>query len=197
MKSWPALWIHFASGGAQPDSEARDLILVALDEARATAVQEFDDRWLAFFATAADRDQAAIALPAVGTRRSPGSRPSTWRTTTGRAAASATSTPIRVGRIVVTPPWASGPAPVAAPAGERAITIVIQPSMGFGTGHHATHAALPRPPAADRRRREDGARRRHRLGRPGAGGPRARRALGRRRGRRRGRDRSRRGRTWR
>lgn len=137
MKSWPALWIHFASGGAQPDSEARDLILVALDEARATAVQEFDDRWVAFFATAADRDQAAIVLqrsvPAVARIEAVDVADDDWARRSQR-----NLTPIRVGRIVVTPPWASGPAPVAAPAGERAITIVIQPSMGFGTGHHAS-----------------------------------------------------------
>ncbi len=137
MKTWPALSIHFAPGGGEPRGDARDLLLVALDEARATAIQEFDDRWIAFFATAADRDLAATALP--------GSAPEIamieamdvadddWARRSQRSL-----TPVRVGRIVVTPPWASGAEPAETPAGDRTITIVIQPSMGFGTGHHAT-----------------------------------------------------------
>ncbi len=137
MKTWPALAIHFASGGFEPQNEARDLLLAALDEARATAIQEFDDRWTVFFATAADRDRAAAALP--------GSVPGVVRTEAVVVAdddwarrSQRDLTPIRVGRIVVTPPWATGQEPGEGPAGEGAITIVIRPSMGFGTGHHAT-----------------------------------------------------------
>jgi ribosomal protein L11 methyltransferase len=137
MKTWPALSIHFASGGSEPDSEALDLLLAALDEARATAIQEFDDRWVAFFATAAERDHAAAVLPgsvpAVASTEVVDVPDDDWARRSQR-----NLTPVRVGRIVVTPPWATEAEPGAVPAGGRTLTIVIRPSMGFGTGHHAT-----------------------------------------------------------
>jgi ribosomal protein L11 methyltransferase len=43
-------------------------------------------------------------------------------------------TPIRVGRIVVTPPWLVESSSREASGDD--ILIVVQPSMGFGTGHH-------------------------------------------------------------
>lgn len=137
MKTWPALIIHFSAVGSVPDSEARDLLLAALDEARATAIQEFDERWFAFFATAADRDQAAavlpLSVPAVARTEITDVPDDDWASRSQR-----NLTSVRVGRIVVAPPWASDAEPGASLAGDRAMTIVIQPSMGFGTGHHAT-----------------------------------------------------------
>jgi ribosomal protein L11 methyltransferase len=43
-------------------------------------------------------------------------------------------TPIRVGRVVVTPPWLQESNTTG--AADDDIVIVVQPSMGFGTGHH-------------------------------------------------------------
>ena len=177
MKTWPALSIHFAPGGSEPQDEARDLLLAALDEAGVTAIQEFDDRWIAFFATAADRDRAAAGRPAsvpgVVRVEAVDVADEDWARRSQRDL-----TPIRVGRLVVTPPWAAAAEAAAGPAGDRVITIVIQPSMGFGTGHHATTRLC-----LDLLQRldldgTDGARRRHRLGRARAGGPRARGARG-------------------
>jgi len=48
----------------------------------------------------------------------------------------ASLTPVRIGRIVVAPPWHLD-AKTQIPDPER-ITIVIDPSTGFGTGHHAS-----------------------------------------------------------
>ena len=42
-------------------------------------------------------------------------------------------TPIEVGRIRIVPPWLADPADLAA-----ATTLVIEPGMAFGTGHHET-----------------------------------------------------------
>ena len=56
-------------------------------------------------------------------------------------------TAVRVGRIVVAPPWApeaaarNAPVPEpgpAVPSGPGDLVVMIEPSMGFGTGHHAT-----------------------------------------------------------
>ncbi len=137
MKSWPALSIHFVLGESDPEGYARDLLLAALDEVRATAVQEFDDRWLAFFASAADRDRAAAALPGSvpGVARAEALEvpDEDWARRSQRDLK-----PIRVGRIVVAPPWDAGASPSVEPTSDGDIVIVIQPSMGFGTGHHAT-----------------------------------------------------------
>jgi ribosomal protein L11 methyltransferase len=40
--------------------------------------------------------------------------------------------PVRVDRVVVTPPWRAS----ALPTSTDDLVVVIQPSMGFGTGHH-------------------------------------------------------------
>jgi ribosomal protein L11 methyltransferase len=54
--------------------------------------------------------------------------------------------PVRVGRIVVAPPWAADEATRSidrAPdaVASRDLVLVILPSMGFGSGHHATTRA--------------------------------------------------------
>jgi ribosomal protein L11 methyltransferase len=137
MKTWPALSIHFAPDAPESQATARELLLAALDETHVTAVQEFDDRWLVFFRTTAERDRAAASLatavPGVTRADAVDVEDDDWAKRSQQ-----NLTPIHVGRIIVAPPWAVGGEARVEPADERSITIVIRPSMGFGTGHHAT-----------------------------------------------------------
>ncbi|MGI9015985.1 MAG: 50S ribosomal protein L11 methyltransferase, partial [Euzebya sp.] len=58
--------------------------------------------------------------------------------------------PVTVGRITVTLPWLAPAGPQTHPDGS--ITLVIEPGLAFGTGHHETTngclAALQRQPPA-------------------------------------------------
>jgi ribosomal protein L11 methyltransferase len=113
----------------EPDDDKVDLALAHLDDCGATAIERRPGGARLFFASERDRDQALTMTPPLdGVQATAVSVPDEgWAE---RSQASITD--IRVGRIVVTPPWVS-PA-----TGPHDITIVIQPSMGFGTGHHAS-----------------------------------------------------------
>lgn len=83
-----------------------------------------------FFHSSEDRERAAIALKA----QFPGLAVSgedvpdeDWA-----ARSQASLKAVRVGDLVIAPPWDSGV------VSGFSRTVIIQPSMGFGTGHHAT-----------------------------------------------------------
>jgi ribosomal protein L11 methyltransferase len=127
-KAWPALDIHVPSC----DPELQGLVLAELDDFQPTAIQEPDDtsRLRAFFTSAESRDAAAHALG-----RSFGSHvfvesinveDEDWA-----ARSQAQLRAITVGRITVAPPW-------DVPGSDPIFTVVVNPAMGFGTGHHAT-----------------------------------------------------------
>ena len=129
MRTWPALDI------AQPDAD--DLIQAFLIDFNLAAV----DHSRFFFHTHADRDRAAAALRVVFPdidARLVDVPDEDWA-----ARSQAALQAIQVGSVIVAPPWDVGgrlkPAPTYVGAGfSQPIVIVIQPSMGFGTGHHAT-----------------------------------------------------------
>jgi ribosomal protein L11 methyltransferase len=112
-----------------PDDDEVDLMLAHLDDCRATALERTPQGARLFFASAHDRDAALAMMPGLAPiRATPLSVPDeNWAE---RSQASITA--VRVGRIVVTPPW------LAPSSDVEDVTIVIQPSMGFGTGHHAS-----------------------------------------------------------
>ncbi len=97
----------------------------------ASAIDErSSEDWRVFFTTAAERDRAAAALhtefPDL-TIQSVDVPDENWA-----ARSQASLRAVRVGSIVVAPPWDLSNDVTGL------IRIVIQPSMGFGTGHHAT-----------------------------------------------------------
>ena len=118
VRTWPALDIH-------PVSELLQAALVDYD---ASAVDERSaDDWRVFFTSPSERDRAAAALRIEfpdATIEAIDVPDEDWA-----ARSQASLRAVRVGNVVVAPPW-------DVPAGP--VVIIIQPSMGFGTGHHAT-----------------------------------------------------------
>jgi ribosomal protein L11 methyltransferase len=115
---WPALELQ------QADDD--DLVQAFLIDFNLAAVE--GPRF--FFHNADDRDRAAAALqahfPSAGAR-SIDIADEEWA-----ARSQASLRAVRVGSLVIAPPW-----DIPAESGFSR-TIIIQPSMGFGTGHHAT-----------------------------------------------------------
>lgn len=133
MRTVPALDLHFPSLAGHADLP--DRVSLLLDDAAASAVLESgdDDRpiWRVFLS-----DPATMAATA--------SRLSTCFAADGllishvsvvdedwAARSQADLSRITVGAITVAPPWDR-------PDGTAGPVVVVQPSMGFGTGHHET-----------------------------------------------------------
>ena len=135
MRTWPALEVGSlppsrealrrdraeaeAEAGTQPD-----LFQAALTDFDVTAIDDGQDGWRVFFHTVTERDRAAVALRAEF--RNLSIEPVDIPDEDWAERSQANLRAIQVGKIIVAPPW------------DAPITIVVQPSMGFGTGHHAT-----------------------------------------------------------
>ena len=132
-RTWPALDIH-------PVSELLQAALVDYD---ASAVDERSaDDWRVFFTSPSERDRAAAALRVEfpgATIESIDVPDENWA-----ARSQASLRAVRVADIVIAPPWdvpagpQSGTRPTDATRPTDDLVSVLQPSMGFGTGHHAT-----------------------------------------------------------
>jgi ribosomal protein L11 methyltransferase len=121
---WPAL---DANVGAASDRV--DLFQAALADYDVTAINEDARSWRVFFLTPAERDHAVETLRV--SFRDLDIRPVDVPDENWAARSQASLRAVRVGAIVVAPPW-------DVPNIRDHVVIIIQPSMGFGTGHHAT-----------------------------------------------------------
>ena len=116
QRTYPALDVH---GGET------DLLLALVDDFAPTAIDEAPPTTRVFFAKTSDRDAAHTALAARFDVTPLDVPDDDWATRS-----QADLQPITVGRLTVFPnPYSLTPNPCS---------IVIPPSMAFGTGHHAT-----------------------------------------------------------
>ena len=124
----PVLDLHI------PRSELSDLVSLALHDLAPAAVHETgpDESpvWRVFFGSTETRDAAARFLIDQLGPAGLAVTPALVEDADWAARSQASLGHVRVGRIVVAPPW-----DVPHQADED-ILIVIKPSMGFGTGHH-------------------------------------------------------------
>ena len=133
MAEYPALEIQFP---APADASLHDRLYALLDDFEPVAIHEDEpgDRWRVFFRSAERRDAAAASiastLPPDLIRASPIDVPDEDWARRSQENLKA----IEAGGLVIAPPW-------DVPTQHREtdpLVIIIEPSTGFGTGHHAT-----------------------------------------------------------
>jgi ribosomal protein L11 methyltransferase len=131
--SSPALIIHFTPGTTAAD---RDRLVALLADYDLVAIQEDDPgspaTWTAHFGSAEARSAAAEAVGAIADVDSLRLELADVEDDDWARRTQADLPAIRVGRVIVAPPW---DLPDASAAGE-ALIVEIEPSRGFGTGHH-------------------------------------------------------------
>jgi ribosomal protein L11 methyltransferase len=126
VKACPALDIR---------SKDHDLVYAALDGLAPTAIEEREDGLRAFFSAPGARDRALHELGPQFDTRAVDVPDEDWARRSQENLAA-----ITVGRILVIPEATPGMIldPRPDPSLGSLVTICIRPSMGFGTGHHAT-----------------------------------------------------------
>ena len=139
MRTWPAIDVEFGSSQT-------DLFQAALTDYDVVAIEESDpERWRVFFQSADERNRALAGLGADFPALPLASIDVDDEDWAARSQAGLRA--VRVGNIIVAPPWdvpgdaavdRAGATQDAGASVRRPAVIVIQPSMGFGTGHHAT-----------------------------------------------------------
>ena len=159
--TYPALDLTFAPGPGA--GTLQDMLYAELDAFEPVAIHEHEtgDGWRVFFRTAAQRDAARGTLAAEFGNALLDLVPRDIDDEDWARRSQASLKAIRAGRIVVAPPWdveslitnhsssnPESPDPESrnhssSDPGSRipdpdTITIIIEPSTGFGTGHHAT-----------------------------------------------------------
>lgn len=119
--SWP-------DANDDADTPMADLVLAETDEFRPSAVESTPDGLRVFFTSGASREAAAHHLRTV--LPDCGVAPVDVLDEHWAERSQASLAAVQVGALTVAPPW-------DVPTGRSGV-IIIQPSMGFGTGHHAS-----------------------------------------------------------
>ena len=116
----------------RPSSDERDRATAALLDFNAAAVHEIsEEEWRVFLRDPADRDRAAEALRPWCEVSAIEIADEDWARRSQQDLKA-----ITVGRLVIAPPWDLPQ--TRGQASDAARVLVIEPSMGFGTAHHAT-----------------------------------------------------------
>jgi ribosomal protein L11 methyltransferase len=132
--SSPALLIHFPP---TTTAAARDRLVALLADHDLVAVQEDDlatpRSWTAHFASASAQQAALAAVRAAGDIELSGVEPVDVPDEDWARRTQADLPAIRIGRVIVAPPW---DLPEKSSLAACEIVVEIEPSRGFGTGHH-------------------------------------------------------------
>jgi len=127
------------------NAASRDRLVALLADHDLVAIQEdrIDDpgEWTAHFASAAARDNAAAALAADAVFSTVHARAVEIEDEDWARRTQADLPAVTIGRVTIAPPWdlPSNSEPQTAtgqPSSGANIVVVIEPSRGFGTGHH-------------------------------------------------------------
>jgi ribosomal protein L11 methyltransferase len=131
---FPALDVSWST---PPDDDTVDRLLATIDDEHPIAVEARDDGVRIFFLSSGDRERAGLRAGAyhAGVVCTPVDVPDEHWAERSQASLE----PVEVGRLIVTPPWREAEARNRRDrSGAPLLVVIIQPSMGFGTGHHAT-----------------------------------------------------------
>jgi ribosomal protein L11 methyltransferase len=134
LAEYPALDLYISPAGPS----LHENLYALLDDFEPSAIHEDDagERWRVFFRAPGQRDAAAAALAAMdGVRVTPMDVPDEdWARRSQENLRA-----IEAGGLIVAPPWDAGVRRSGAGGREVDVpVIIIEPSTGFGTGHHAT-----------------------------------------------------------
>jgi ribosomal protein L11 methyltransferase len=128
----PALEVTFLAAPG-PQAFLRERLYALLDDFEPIAIHEDDsgDTWRVFFRSAAQRDAAEAHVNAAVAPHLLHTSPIDVPDEDWARRSQQNLKAVDVGGLVVAPPW-------DVPHGVSEPVIIIEPSMGFGTGHHAT-----------------------------------------------------------
>ncbi len=134
MNPSPAIDILYTPE-AERAIDLHDRLLARLDDFHPTAIEESATSWRVFFDSTGARDSALASLRDLKDSRLAFKSLEVDDEDWARRS-QADLPPVRIGRIVVTPPWAEADARRDALGDD--VVLVVMPSTGFGTGHHAS-----------------------------------------------------------